>query len=197
MIPSLQTIPTRLVQDVNIFSLNSLSISRDSSRIYSRVNDFSFISFLVVCFSLEKFYKANCLGLDMNYEQLLDAAYDEVEECSECERFEILQVTGHHEGVRTIITNFGKVAACLRRDPSHLLKFLGRELGIQGEISGDRLVLSRKLSSRDVNAKVEKYAKRYVLCGKCGKPDTELDDGGGKLFVRCLACGNKAEVHRV
>ena len=133
----------------------------------------------------------------MNYEELLDSAYEEVEVSEECERFECLAVKGHHEGVRTVISNFGKVAACLRRKPEHLLKFLRRELGIQGEIKGDRLVVSRRLSSKDVNAKVQKYAKLYVICGKCGKPDSELDEEGGKLFVRCLACGNKDEVHKI
>lgn len=133
----------------------------------------------------------------MSYEDLLDAAYEDVEVSEECERFEILKVKGHHEGVRTVIANFLKVATCLRRKPEHLLKFLGKELGIQGEIKGERLIVSRKLSSKDVNAKVEKYAKKYVICVKCGKPDTELDEEKGKLFVRCLACGNRAEVHKI
>ena len=135
----------------------------------------------------------------MNYEDMLDSAYEDVEVNEEaCEgRFEILNVKGHHEGVRTMISNFLQVATCLRRRSEHLLKFLGKELGIQGEIKGERAIFSRKVSSRDVNAKIEKYAKAYVLCEKCGKPDTELDDEGGKLFVRCLACGNKSEVNKI
>jgi putative translation initiation factor aIF-2 beta subunit len=99
--------------------------------------------------------------------------------------------------VRTVITNFVKVAECLRRRPEHLLRFLGKEMGLQGELSGERAILNRKVSSKDVNVKVEKYAKKYVLCVGCGKPDTELDDEGGKLYVRCLACGKKVEVHDV
>ncbi|MCK4649883.1 translation initiation factor IF-2 subunit beta [Candidatus Pacearchaeota archaeon] len=133
----------------------------------------------------------------MNYEEMLDSAYEEVEVSEESERFEVLKVMGHHEGVRTVITNFGKVVACLRRKPEHLLKFLSKELGIQGEIRGERLILSRKLSSKNVNAKIEKYARQYVICTKCGKPDTELSEEGGKLFVRCLACGAKNEVHKI
>ncbi len=135
----------------------------------------------------------------MSYEQLLDEAYKEVE-CSDgvCEgRFEIVKVSGHHEGVRTVISNFGKVVTCLRRRPEHLLKFLGRELGIQGEIKGERLILSRRLSSKNINAKIEKYAKTYVICSKCGKPDSELSNVNGKVFVKCLACGNKDEVHKI
>ena len=144
-----------------------------------------------------RFYKGKVLWIFMSYEDLLDAAYDEVEVSEESERFEIVKVKGHHEGVRTVINNFLKVAACLRRKPEHLLKFLGKELGIQGEMKGERLILSRKLSSKDINAKIEKYAKMYVVCVKCRKPDSELSEESGKLFVRCLACGNKHEVHKI
>ncbi len=134
----------------------------------------------------------------MNYEDMLEEAYENVEVNEECSgRFEILKVKGHHEGARTVISNFLKVAACLRRRPEHLLKFLGKDLGIQGEVKGEQAVFSRKVSSKDVNAKIERYAKLYVLCEKCGKPDTELDEEGNKIFVRCLACGDKREVHKI
>lgn len=146
-----------------------------------------------------KFYKGSILLKIMSYEDLLNSAYENVEVCEggNCGRFEILKVKGHHEGIRTVITNFLKVSDCLRRRPEHLLKFLGKELGIQGEIKGEMAILSRKLSSKDVNAKVEKYAKIYVICASCGKPDTELDEEVGRVFVRCLACGVKKEVHKI
>lgn len=133
----------------------------------------------------------------MNYEELLNEAYENIEATEESGRFEILKVKGHHEGIRTVISNFSQVAACVRRAPGHLMKYLSKELASQGEISGDRLILSRKLSSKDVNEKIEKYVQRFVLCSKCGKPDTELDNEGQKLFVRCLACGEKHEVHKI
>ena len=72
-----------------------------------------------------------------------------------------------------------------------------KELASQGEIKGDRLILSRKLASKDINAKIEKYVNRFVLCPKCEKPDTELSEEGGKTFLRCLACGEKQEVHKI
>lgn len=133
----------------------------------------------------------------MDYEGLLDEAYECVKPCEECGRFEILKVTGRHEGIRTVITNFGQVVSCIRRKPEHLAKFLGKELASSTEISGDRLILSRKLSSKDINDKVEKYVNLFVLCSKCKKPDTELVEENNKLFVKCLACGEKKEVHKI
>ncbi|MBU3923473.1 MAG: translation initiation factor IF-2 subunit beta [Nanoarchaeota archaeon] len=133
----------------------------------------------------------------MEYEQMLEEAYENVKVTAECERFEILNVAGHHEGTRTVISNFVRVVQCIRRNPEHLMKFLTKELASQGEIKGDRLILSRKLASKDVNDKIRKYVERFVLCAKCKKPDTELSDEDGKLYLRCMACGGKIQIHRI
>lgn len=133
----------------------------------------------------------------MNYEQLLDGAYKKVSVSEETERFEIPKVKGHHEGSRTIITNFSQVANHLRRKQEHLLKFLGKELASSSEVSGERLILARKLPSKVINEKVEKYTNQFVLCSNCGKPDTELVEEGEKRTLKCLACGTKKEVHKI
>lgn len=131
------------------------------------------------------------------YEEMLDEAYKTVERTEVAERFEIPKVKGHHAGIRTIIDNFGQIVSHIRRDANHFAKALAKSLASSSEISGDRLTLSRKLSSKDVNAKVEDYVKEFVLCAKCKKPDTELMEEGGKVFIHCLACGNKREVHKI
>ena len=135
----------------------------------------------------------------MEYEQLLEEAYRNVKvaESVGCGRFEVLKVKGHHEGVRTVISNFAQIVACIRRRSEHFLKFLGRELASQSEVSGDRLILSRRLTSKEINEKIERYVNRFVLCPKCKKPDTELSEEGGKTFLRCLACGEKYEVYKI
>jgi translation initiation factor 2 subunit 2 len=135
----------------------------------------------------------------MTYEELLDKAYEKVEVNleSEVERFEIPKVKGHHLGSKTVVSNFLVIASHIRRDPVHLMKFLSRELASQGEIQNDRLLLSRKLSSKEINGKIERYVNSFVLCAKCKKPDTELVEEGGKNFLRCLACGERVEVHKV
>jgi len=139
----------------------------------------------------------------MEYETLLDEAYKNVKSNGNlnypntCGRFEILKVVGHHEGSRTLIDNFCRVASCIRRNPEHLMKFLNKELASSSEICGERLIFSRKVSSMEVNDKIQKYVNQFVLCSKCKKPDTELVEEEGKLFLRCLACGNKCEIHRI
>ena len=133
----------------------------------------------------------------MNYEQLLEEAYKNVEVKTQCERFEVLKVKGHHEGSRTIISNFSSIASCLRRDQNHLIKFLSKELASSAELSGDRLILPRKVSSADINEKIKKYVNTFVLCSKCQKPDTELSLENTNVFLKCMACGNKQEIQRI
>ena len=40
-------------------------------------------------------------------------------------------------------------------------------------------------------------SKKLSTCPKCKKPDTELEEDKGKAFLRCLACGEKHEVHKI
>jgi translation initiation factor 2 subunit 2 len=130
-----------------------------------------------------------------NYENLLDDAYAKVKvSCQECERFEIKKPEGRFEGTKTIITNFMQIAASLRRDAGHLAKFMFKELATPGEVSGDRLILIRKIPVERLSEKINLYATKYVICPNCKKPDTEITEEGGQKYLRCMACGNKLKI---
>ena len=133
----------------------------------------------------------------MNYESMLNDDFKKVKLVEGLDRFEILKVSGHREGSRTIVTNFSQVVSGLRRPSEHLVRFLSRELASPGEISNDRLIFLGKPSSKAINEKIEKYANEFVKCKNCGKPDTELTDEGGKTVMRCMACGTKRVVHDI
>ncbi len=125
-----------------------------------------------------------------NYQELLKKAYKEVKVVSSSSsRFEIPKVTGQVSGKNTIITNISAIASYLRRPIEHLAKFLQRELAAYGKINNDRLILNAKLNSAKVNEKIQEYAKLFVLCPVCGKPDTEIISQKGIKSKHCLACG--------
>ena len=130
----------------------------------------------------------------MSYEQLLSQAYKEIKPIKEGERFEIKKAEGHLQGGKTIISNFVQIASCLRREPGHLAKFLFKELAAPGQIAGERLILTRRISSQIINEKIKKYVKGFVMCPNCKKPDTELIEEKGQKFIKCLACGTKKPV---
>lgn len=130
-----------------------------------------------------------------NYEKLLEEAYKHIKPIeSKIERFEVPKAEGHIEGNKTIITNLKQMCDYLRRDCNHFLKFILKELATSGSIKGDRLVLTRKISSKEINDKIKDYINEFVLCKECGKPDTELLRQDRILFVHCLACGAKHSV---
>jgi translation initiation factor 2 subunit 2 len=130
-----------------------------------------------------------------DYEKLLNDAYNKVKKPEgNGERFEIPKVEGHFEGKKTIITNFSQIVSYLRRTPEHFQKFMLKELAASGQREGDRLILNITVPSAKINQKVEQYVKEFVLCGECGKPDTELSKEDRFSFVKCLACGAKHSV---
>jgi len=131
----------------------------------------------------------------MNYEELLNKAYEKLPEHSNTEeRFEIPQVQTMIEGNATIIVNFTQVAQDIRRDPKHLLKFLSKELAAPGSLEGVRAILQSKIPKLRIQQKLEAYIKEYVLCKECGKPDTKLEKQDRFTFLKCEACGAKAGV---
>lgn len=130
-----------------------------------------------------------------SYENLLEEAYKKVKVVQTGgERFEIPKAEGQIEGKNTIITNITQIAAYLRRPVDNLVKFLQKELAVPGKMEGDRFVIITKLNSSKVNEKVQQYAKEFVICPECGKPDTEIKAEKGIKFKYCLACGAKSPV---
>jgi len=112
-------------------------------------------------------------------------------------RFEIPKVQVLRAGQKTIITNFTEIASHLRREQNHLLKFLLKELATSGELSGPRLTVIGTFSETAVDSKIDKYAKAYVFCTECKKPDTKLVKEGEFVIMKCEACGARHPVPKV
>lgn len=133
-----------------------------------------------------------------DYNNLLEEAYSKIKPIeSKIDRFEVPKVEGHIEGNKTIITNFKQICSYVRRDCAHMLKFLLRELATPGSVKGERLVLTRKISSSLINEKIKLYTENYVICRECKKPDTEIIKEGDFNFIHCLACGAKKPVSKI
>jgi len=132
-----------------------------------------------------------------SYKQLLEEAYKKVKPIEIKERFETPKVNSIIEGNKTIISNFQQLCSHLRRNQEHLEKFLEKELAAPGKIEGERLILVKKISSRKIDEKIVEYAKLYVTCKQCKKPDTEIIKQGEFWFIHCLACGAKHSISKL
>ncbi|MBI2650432.1 translation initiation factor IF-2 subunit beta [Candidatus Woesearchaeota archaeon] len=129
----------------------------------------------------------------MEYKEMLESVRNNLPEAVFLkERFEIPKVLGHIQGNRTIITNFLQIASTLRRDVSHMLKYVLKELATPGEIKkSGALIFGTKVPASRINEKIRQYANEFVLCLECGKPDTKLEKEGDLTYMKCAACGVK------
>ncbi|MEM4347713.1 MAG: translation initiation factor IF-2 subunit beta [Candidatus Altiarchaeota archaeon] len=125
-----------------------------------------------------------------SYKQLLERAFSKIPEKSKpTDRFEIPRVNLFIEGNQTIIKNFNDIVSTLRRDPKHISSFLSNELAAPALIDGNRLIIQRVLKAHMIDQKIDLYAKEFVLCNECKKPDTKIAELEKEKIIKCEACG--------
>jgi translation initiation factor 2 subunit 2 len=130
-----------------------------------------------------------------DYEKLLDRAYEDIpDNVKKMSRFEIPKVELRIEARNTYITNFNKIINTLNRDKKEFLGIFLKKAGTMGEIRGQQLFLKGPHKEEALNKLIEQYAKMYVLCKICNKPDTEIQREGKKVFLKCTACGAREEI---
>jgi len=130
------------------------------------------------------------------YDQMLDELYAKLPKKQvRSDRFEIPLADVFITGSKTLVKNFDAICAYIRRQPAQVLKYLSRELAAPGVIEGQRLILQGKFSPRAVNERIASYAKLFVFCRECGKPDTNLVLLERNVYaLQCEACGAKSPV---
>jgi translation initiation factor 2 subunit 2 len=133
-----------------------------------------------------------------SYEELLTRGLKQVPEKEKSgERFKMPEFRVQKSGSRSVLVNFSEVAGILRREASHLMKFLLKELATSGELKASGLEVQGVFGSDVVNKKLEKYVDTYVKCPECGKHDTELKKERGFSFIKCEVCGAREPVGKV
>lgn len=129
------------------------------------------------------------------YEQLLEKAYEELPVISKEEaRFETPQIKVAQSGNRVVVSNLQQIANAFRRPIEHLFKFMLRELATTGEQKGSEHIFVGRFRPEFLQEKIVKYAKEFVLCHQCGKPDTHMVKEAAAAFLVCEACGAKDSV---
>ena len=89
-------------------------------------------------------------------------------------RFSVPEASLLYEGNRTMIRNWKEIEDTLRREGAHILKYLTRELATAGTITNLRATLQGKFPTSQVNGVIIRYAKDFVICSACKRPDTEM-----------------------
>ena len=134
--------------------------------------------------------------MDLDYEKLLERAREGLEDVMQnAERFSPPVPEIMHEGSKkTIIRNFSEIVDSLRRDETHLYKFLLQELGTAGSVNNRRLVLQGRVPEKKIKDRIKSYIETFVVCQECNRPDTSFLRTGRTLNLHCEACGAKRPI---
>lgn len=110
------------------------------------------------------------------------------------------KVEGRGNGIKTVIVNCREVASSLKRPTEQLTKFIGLQMGASSRIEHDKSIVNGAIDTADLQKLVTVYIEKFVLCPKCGNPETVQKlaaSGGGKkstvVVLKCKACGETTD----
>ena len=92
------------------------------------------------------------------------------------------------------------VAHDLARPPIYITKFFGFELGAQAKIVGDgptqRHIVNGAHDKEKLQDLLDVFINKFVLCGECKNPETELIIKNQHVIRECKACGKRTEIDK-
>ncbi|EAS05981.2 domain found in IF2B/IF5 protein (macronuclear) [Tetrahymena thermophila SB210] len=100
-------------------------------------------------------------------------------------------------GKKTAWLNFMDIVNKMKRDPQHVQQFVVTELGTEGTIANNQLILkSSKFNDKHFESIIKKYIAEYVQCSLCKSPNTKLTkDTNTRLFmIECDQCKSSRSV---
>lgn len=106
------------------------------------------------------------------------------------------KIEGRGNGIKTVVPNMTDIARALSRPPTYPTKFFGCELGAQTVIDekGDRYIVNGAHGADDLRKLLDSFIDKFVLCGACKNPETDLKIKDGDILRDCKACGKRTYV---
>jgi len=115
----------------------------------------------------------------------------------------LAKVEGNGNGIKTVIPNMKEIGKALGRSPEYPTKFFGFELGSQTimDEKTSRYIVNGSHEQKKLADLLDVYIKKFILCGSCGNPETEMILKNSKkglkekdLYLSCKACGKLTAV---
>ena len=132
-----------------------------------------------------------------SYEELLKKAKASLPQVKATLRFEMPRVILYVSKRQITIKNFVDIAKALRREPNQLARYLFKELAMPGFINNAEIVLNGKASESLINKRINDFAKEFVLCEECNKPDTNIIKESNVSIMKCEACGARRPLRKI
>lgn len=139
--------------------------------------------------------------MSLEYEKMLEEAYDKLPpEVFKHKRFEIPRPSSTVFGrrpARTVLHNFKEICDALNRDPNTVLRFLSKEMATAGTTNGVRAIFQGRFDNETLRRLIERYARQFVICPVCKRPDTKIVKEKRLYFLDCEACGARSSLRPV
>jgi translation initiation factor 5 len=103
------------------------------------------------------------------------------------------KVEGRGNGIKTVIENCVDISKSLDRNPEYVCKFFGFELGALTSTQNDKYIVNGKHDAEDLAKVLDIFIEKFVLCGGCRNPETNVIIKGDKIFLNCRACGKSTQ----
>ncbi len=133
----------------------------------------------------------------MNYEELLEKAFQQIQKSERKERFEVPEPIIEVSKKKTILRNFSEIASVIRRDERHFSTYLFKELATMGDVQSGMLMFQGRISPELIKKKISDYVNEFVICKECKNPDTKIVKEDRLYFIKCDACGCKYPVRKI
>jgi translation initiation factor 5 len=106
------------------------------------------------------------------------------------------KIEGKGNGIKTVIVNLSSVAQSLAREPAHIIKYFGFELGAQTNTNptDDRWIINGAHEASKLQDYLDGFIAKFVLCKKCKNPETDMSFSDGGIVLKCKACGERSDV---
>jgi len=114
-----------------------------------------------------------------------------------------VKVEGTTKMIKTQLMNIENVAQAVGRPPSYLVTYFGQELNSNSkwDAKEGKAYVTGNQDPKAMQDLVFKFIKKFVSCGACGNPETQITMGGGKkskeIILNCISCGSKTKVDMV
>ena len=112
-----------------------------------------------------------------------------------------IKVEGTNKMIRTYIMNINNIAECLNRTAEYINTYLGQELSVNQcyDKQTERFYVSGKYDQQKIQSALQKMINSFVLCKKCGNPETFNTISGKKknmtINLICRSCGHTVELN--
>ncbi|KAI8054034.1 eukaryotic translation initiation factor 5 [Syncephalis plumigaleata] len=109
----------------------------------------------------------------------------------------LAKVEGKGNGIKTVIPNMAAIGKSLSRPPMYPCKYFGCELGAQTKYDSknERYIVNGAHEAGKLQSLLDGFITRFVLCGECKNPETDLIFNKDGTIVRdCKACGQRTDI---